>query len=287
VAIVLVEIAVQLVSGALPAVRRFGPGFVTGTHWRPNFDTFGAATLLFGTLVSSAMALVLATPIGISIGLYLSLLAPRSVRNVVGPMVEMLAAIPSVIVGLWGILVLAPLVQRHMEPFLHGTFGFLPIFGSQQTTGSSMFTAGLVLTIMVVPIIASVSRDIFMTVPRDLQDAAAALGATRWETVRGVVLPATASGIVATAVLALGRALGEAIAVTQVIGAGNAIHGSLFATGDTLASRIANQFPGVTTELHKASLFYLALILLVIGLVTNLLAQQIVKRFAQTRSFAV
>jgi phosphate transport system permease protein len=287
VAIVLVEIAVQLVSGALPAVRRFGPGFVTGTHWRPNFDTFGAATLLFGTLVSSAMALVLATPIGISIGLYLSLLAPRSVRNVVGPMVEMLAAIPSVIVGLWGILVLAPLVQRHMEPFLHGTFGFLPIFGSQQTTGRSMFTAGLVLTIMVVPIIASVSRDIFMTVPRDLQDAAAALGATRWETVRGVVLPATASGIVATAVLALGRALGEAIAVTQVIGAGNAIHGSLFATGDTLASRIANQFPGVTTELHKASLFYLALILLVIGLVTNLLAQQIVKRFAQTRSFAV
>lgn len=287
VAIVLVEIAIQLVSGALPAVRRFGPGFVTGTHWRPNFDTFGAATLLFGTLVSSAMALVLATPIGISIGLYLSLLAPRSVRNVVGPIVEMLAAIPSVIVGLWGILVLAPLVQQHMEPFLHGTFGFLPIFGSQQTTGSSMFTAGLVLTIMVVPIIASVSRDIFMTVPRDLQDAAAALGATRWETVRGVVLPATASGIVATAVLALGRALGEAIAVTQVIGAGNAIHASLFATGDTLASRIANQFPGVTTELHKASLFYLALILLVIGLVTNLLAQQIVKRFAQTRSFAV
>jgi phosphate transport system permease protein len=287
VAIVLIEIAVQLVTGARPAWHRFGLGFVTGSQWRPNFDTFGAATLLYGTIVSSAMALALATPIGISIGLYLSLLAPRAVRNVVGPIVEMLAAIPSVIVGLWGILVLAPLVQRHMEPVLHGTLGFLPIFGSQQTTGSSMFTAGLVLTIMVVPIIASVSRDIFMTVPRDLQDAAAALGATRWETVRGVVLPATASGIVATAVLALGRALGEAIAVTQVIGTGNAIHGSLFATGDTLASRIANQFPGVTTELHKASLFYLALMLLVIGLVTNLLAQQIVKRFAQNRSLAV
>jgi phosphate transport system permease protein len=273
VAIVLIEIAVQLVTGARPAWHRFGLGFVTGSQWRPNFDTFGAATLLYGTIVSSAMALALATPIGISIGLYLSLLAPRAVRNVVGPIVEMLAAIPSVIVGLWGILVLAPLVQRHMEPVLHGTLGFLPIFGSQQTTGSSMFTAGLVLTIMVVP--------------RDLQDAAAALGATRWETVRGVVLPATASGIVATAVLALGRALGEAIAVTQVIGTGNAIHGSLFATGDTLASRIANQFPGVTTELHKASLFYLALMLLVIGLVTNLLAQQIVKRFAQNRSLAV
>ena len=287
VAIVIVEIGVQLVHGSVPAVRRFGLGFVTGSEWRPNFDIFGAATLIYGTAVSSAMALLLATPIGISIGLYLSLLAPRAVRSVVGPLVEMLAAIPSVIVGFWGILVLGPIVQRHMEPFLHGTLGFLPIFGPQQTTGSSMFTAGLVLTIMVVPIIASVSRDIFQTVPRDLHDAAAALGATRWETVRGVVLPATASGIVATAVLALGRALGEAIAVTQVIGAGNAIHASLFPTADTLASRIANQFPGVTTELHKASLFYLALILLVMGLATNLVAQQIVRRFAHNRSFAV
>jgi phosphate transport system permease protein len=287
VVVVIVEIGVQLVSGSVPALDRFGLGFITGSDWRPNFDTFGAATLIYGTAVSSAMALALATPIGISIGLYLSLLAPRAVRTVVGPLVEMLAAIPSVIVGFWGILILGPIVQAHMEPFLHATLGFLPLFGPQQTSGSSMFTAGLVLTIMVVPIIASVSRDIFQTVPRDLQDAAAALGATRWETVRGVVLPATASGIVAAAVLALGRALGEAIAVTQVIGAGNAFHGSLFATGDTLASRIANQFPGVTTELHKASLFYLALILLAMGLITNLVAQQIVKRFAHNKSFAV
>jgi phosphate transport system permease protein len=285
-AVVIFEIGYQLVTGSLPAVHRFGLGFLTGSEWRPNFDIFGAATLIYGSAVSSAMALVLAMPIAISIGLYLSLLAPRAVRGVVGPMVEMLAAIPSVIVGFWGILVLGPLVQAHIEPGLHGALGALAIFGPQQTSGSSVFTAGLVLTIMIVPIIASVSRDIFLTVPRELQDAAAALGATRWETVRGVVLPATSSGIVAAAVLALGRALGEAIAVTQVIGAGNAIHASLFATGDTLASRIANQFAGVTTELHKASLFYLAVILLAFGLITNLVAQLIVKRFAQ-RSFAI
>jgi phosphate transport system permease protein len=282
-AIVLVEIAHQLISGSSLAIGRFGLQFLTSPTWRPNFDQFGAATLLYGSAVSSLMALALATPIGISIGLYLSLLAPRAVRGIVGPMVEMLAAIPSVIVGLWGILILGPFVQRQLEPALHGALGFLPIFGAVQTSGSSMFTAGLVLTLMIVPIIASVSRDIFLTVPRELQDAAAALGATRWETVRGVVLPSTASGVVGAAFLALGRALGEAIAVTQVIGAGNEFHASLFTTGDTIASRIASQFAGSTTALHKSSLFYLALVLLVIGLATNLLAQRIVVHFDRQR----
>jgi phosphate transport system permease protein len=282
-AVVLVEIAHELISGSSLAIGRFGLHFLTSPTWRPNFDDFGAANLLYGSAVSSLMALALATPIGISIGLYLSLLAPRAVRGVVGPMVEMLAAIPSVIVGLWGIIVLGPFVQRHLEPALHGAFGFLPIFGVPQTSGSSVFTAGLVLTLMIVPIIASVSRDIFSTVPHELQDAAAALGATRWETVRGVVLPATASGVVGAAFLALGRALGEAIAVTQVIGAGNEFHGSLFNTGDTIASRIASQFAGATTELHKSALFYLALVLLVIGLATNLLAQRIVVHFDRGR----
>jgi phosphate transport system permease protein len=279
VVVVIVEIGVQLVSGSVPALDRFGLGFITGSDWRPNFDTFGAATLIYGTAVSSAMALALATPIGISIGLYLSLLAPRAVRTVVGPLVEMLAAIPSVIVGFWGILILGPIVQAHMEPFLHATLGFLPLFGPQQTSGSSMFTAGLVLTIMVVPIIASISRDLFLTVPRELQDGATALGATRWEMVRGVVLQSTGSGLVAATFLGFGRALGEAIAVTQVIGAGNAIHASLFRTGDTLASRIANQYQGATTKLQIASLFYLGVLLLVIGLLANLASQLIVRRF--------
>jgi phosphate transport system permease protein len=222
---------------------------------------------------------LLAAPIGIAIGLYLSLLAPRGVRGLVSPLVELLAAIPSVILGFWGILIFAPWLNKHAEPFLHKTLGFLPIFGPVPTTGASVFTAGLILTIMVVPIIASISRDLFLTVPRELQDGAAALGATRWETVRGVVLPSTASGVAAACFLGLGRALGEAIAVTQVIGSGNVIHRSLFETGDTLAGRIALQFPGALSEMHFAALFYLAAILLVIGIVTNLFAQWIGRRF--------
>jgi phosphate transport system permease protein len=276
---VMVEIAYQVFSGAGSAFSKFGFGFLVHSAWEPNFGVFGSTVMIFGTLVSSAMALLISTPLGIAIALYLAMLAPPRVRSVVGPLVEMLAAIPSVILGLWGILVLAPFLQKHLEPWLHHTFGFIPLFGSPQTVGASVFTAGLILTIMIVPIIASLSRDLFLTVPRELQEGAAALGATRWETVRGVVLPTTAPGVIAAALLGLGRALGEAIAVTQVIGAGNAIHASLFRTGDTIASRIADQFPSLVSNLHKSSLFYLAAILLVIGLITNLLSQRIARRF--------
>jgi phosphate transport system permease protein len=274
----ILEITYQLVHGATLAMSTFGLGFFGHTAWKPNFDVFGAGSLLYGTAVTSGMALVLATPVGIAIGLYLALMAPRGVRGVVGSLVEMLAAVPSVILGLWGILVLSPFVRDHLEPALHGALGFLPIFGEPQTSGSSVFTAGLILTIMVVPIVASVSRDLFATVPRELQDGAAALGATRWEIIRGVVLPTTGSGVAAAAFLGLGRALGEAIAVTQVIGAGP-LHTSLFMTGDTLASRVASQFAGATTKLHIAALFYLAVILLGIGIITNLIAQWISRRF--------
>jgi phosphate transport system permease protein len=275
----IVAIAYQVIHGAEPALSRFGTGFLAHSAWKPNFDVFGARVMLYGTAVTSAMALLIAAPVGIAIGLYLSLLAPGKVRSVVGPLVEMLAAIPSVILGLWGILILGPYLNKHLEPFLHDKVGFIPLFGPVPTTGASILTAGLILAIMVVPIIASISRDLFLTVPRELQDGALALGATRWETVRGVVLPSTASGVAAACFLGLGRALGEAIAVTQVIGAGNAINKSLFATGDTLASRIAAQFQGADPGLHRSSLFYLAVILLVIGLVTNLLAQWISRRF--------
>jgi phosphate transport system permease protein len=276
--LVIVDIAYQLIHGGHLAITRYGLGFLTHAEWKPNFGVFGAGSLLYGTAVTSAMGLLIATPIGISIGLFLSLLAPRGVRGVVGPLVEMLAAVPSVILGFWGILVLGPFVRDH-EPFLHRSLGFIPLFGAPQTSGASVFTAGLILAIMVVPIVASVSRDLFLTVPRELQDGAEALGATRWEVVRGIVLPSTASGVAAAAFLGLGRALGEAIAVTQVIGAGTAVHASLFRTGDTLASRIAAQFQGATSKLHLSALFYLAVILLAIGLVTNLLAQFIGRRF--------
>ncbi|HKB51585.1 MAG TPA: phosphate ABC transporter permease subunit PstC [Solirubrobacterales bacterium] len=277
--VTLLLIGYQIVHGASPAISKFGLGFLFHSTWQPNFNVFGAGSLIFGTMVSSFFALFLGAPIAISIGLYLSLLAPSGVRGVVAPLVEMLAAIPSVILGFWGILVLAPFVHEHIEPFLHSTLGFIPIFGTPETTGSSVFTASLILTIMVVPIIASISRDLFLAVPRDVQDGASALGATRWEVVRGVVLPSTASGVVAASLLGLGRALGEAIAVAQVIGAGSEIQASLFKTGDTLAARIANQFPGALTEMHIASLFYLGVILLVIGLISNLVAQWIGRRF--------
>jgi phosphate transport system permease protein len=256
----IVDIAYQVFHGAQPAFARYGFQFLRDSAWKPNFNVFGAAPLLYGTAVTSLMALALATPVGIAIGLYLSLLAPRGVRAVVGPLVEMLAAIPSVILGFWGILVLGPFVRARVEPWLHDHLGMLPIFGAPQTSGSSIFTAGLILTIMVVPIIASVSRDLFQTVPRELTDGAEALGATRWE-------------------LGLGRALGEAIAVTQVIGAGSLVHASLFQTGDTLASRIANQFQGAVGKLHISALFYLAAVLLVFGIATNLFAQWIGHRF--------
>ncbi|HET9676658.1 MAG TPA: phosphate ABC transporter permease subunit PstC [Solirubrobacterales bacterium] len=282
----IVLVGYQIVHGASPAISKYGFSFVYETVWQPNFGVFGAGSLLFGTAVTSAFALLLGAPIAIAIGLFLTLLAPAGVRGVVGPLVELLAAIPSVILGFWGLLVLAPFVQEHVEPFLHGTLGFIPIFGAQETTGLSVFTASLILTIMVVPIIASISRDLFQSVPAELQDGAAALGATRWEVVRGIVLPTTTSGVVAACLLGLGRALGEAIAVSQVIGAGSEIQSSLFKTGDTLASRIALQFPGALTELHKASLFYCGVILLVLGLASNLIAQWIGHRFSYAGAVA-
>jgi phosphate transport system permease protein len=284
--VVLVLVGYQMVHGAAPAISKFGLGFLVHTTWQPNFNVYGAGSVLFGTVVSSFFALLLGAPIAVSIGLYLSLLAPKGVRGVVAPLVEMLAAIPSVVLGFWGILILAPFVQAHIEPWLHDTLGFIPLFGPPQTTGASVFTASLILTIMIVPIVASISRDLFLAVPRDVQDGASALGATRWEVVRGIVLPSTASGVVAASLLGLGRALGEAIAVTQVIGAGSTIKASLFETGDTLAARIANQFPGFLNDMHAASLYYLGVILLVIGLLSNLIAQWIGRRFdyAQTVS---
>jgi phosphate transport system permease protein len=285
-ALTLLDVVYQLISGASLSISHFGPAFLLHTAWKPNFGVFGAGTVLFGTVVTAVMAMGLATPIAIAIAIYLAMLAPRGVRAIVGPLVEMLAAIPSVILGFWGVIVFAPFVQAHIEPALHSALGFIPLFGPPQTTGLSIFTAGLILTLMVLPIIASLSRDLFLTVPGDLKDGAAALGATRWEVIRGVVLPTTISGVAAATVLGLGRALGEAIAVSQVIGDGSGIHASLFQPGATLASRIALDFQFTVSKLHTASLFYLALILLVLGLLTSLTAQAIARRFDVQRGLA-
>jgi phosphate transport system permease protein len=283
-AVTLADIAYQVIDGARPAISRFGLGFLGHVTWAPNFGRFGAAAMLYGTAITALIALVLAAPVAIAIAIYLSMLAPRSVRTIVGPLVEMLAAIPSVILGFWGIIVLAPFMQAHIEPALHGVLGFTGAFGAQQTTGLSVFTAGVILTVMVVPIIASLSRDLFLTVPQELTEGAEALGATRWEVIRGVVLPTTFSGVSAAVMLGLGRALGEAIAVASVIGAGNVIHGNVFDTGNTLAARIALEITYVISNLQTASLFYLALILLAIGVVTNLIARAISNRFDVQRT---
>lgn len=283
---VLGEVLYQVINGTRPAISHFGLGFLVHSVWAPNFSRFGAAAAIYGTVLSSLMALVIATPLGIAIGLYLAMMAPPIVRTLVGPLVEMLAAIPSVIVGFWGVIVLAPFIAAHVEPFLHSTLGFIPLFGPAQTTGLSPFTAGVGLTVMVIPIIAALSRDLFLTVPQELKDGAAALGATRWEIIRGVVLPTTVSGVAAATLLGLGRALGEAIAVTQMIGDGSGISKSIFQPGNSLASRIATEFPSPQSKLDIPSLFYLALVLLVIGLMASLLARTIASRFDVQRVLA-
>jgi phosphate transport system permease protein len=285
--VLLALITREVLTDAWPAMQNFGLHFLTTQAWGDNGNTlFGAKSFIFGTVVTSLGALLLATPISLAIALFLSELAPRWIRSVVAPLVELLAAIPSVVLGLWGILVLGPFIVHTLAPWLNGWFGWLPIFSTKPTVGSNMFAAILILTIMIVPIVSSICRELFIGVPQELKDGALALGATRWEVIRGVVFPYARAGIAAALILGLGRAVGEAIAVTQVIGSTVAINTSLFKPGDTLASRIAGQYQGADAALQIASLVYLAVILLVFSLIANLAAQLIVRRVAgrhQTR----
>jgi len=285
--VLLALITREVLVEAWPAMHRFGLHFLTIQAWGDKGNTlFGARSFIFGTVVTSFGALLLATPISLAIALFLTELAPRWIRHVVSPLVELLAAIPSVVLGLWGILVLGPFVTGTLEPGIHGAFGWLPIFGSPRNFSSSLFAAILILTIMIVPIVSSICRELFASVPQELKDGALALGATRWEVVRGVVFPYARAGSAAALILGLGRGVGEAIAVTQVIGNRVAINTSLFDPGDTLASRIAGQYQGADTAIQIASLVYLAVILLVFSLIANLAAQLIVRRVAgrhQTR----
>jgi phosphate transport system permease protein len=288
----IVLIIYQLVDGAAPAISHFGIPFLWHTIWNPsssvgvqNANVFGAGVLLYGTVVSSAIALILAVPLGVGIGVYLAMLAPGRVGAIVGPLVELLAAVPSVILGLWGILVLAPAMRSPIEPAFHDVLGWIPLFGSPSTTGLGIFTAGVVLAIMVLPIMSAISRDLFLSVPRELKDGALALGMTRWEMIRGVVLDSSRAGLAAAGILALSRALGEAIAVTQVIEKGSTIGANLFGPGDTFASRIAEEFPDSSGR-WMASLFYCAVILLVIELAVNFAAQLIVRRFERRMGLA-
>jgi phosphate transport system permease protein len=273
----------KVIHGAWPSIQQFGLSFIWNQTWNAVTNQFGALDFIFGTLYTTIWAVLLGGPIAIAIGLYLSELAPASVRGVVGSLVEMLAAIPSVVLGLWGILVLGPVVHDTLGPWLNTVFGWTPFFASLPASGSTFFTAVLVLTIMIIPITASISRDLFAQVPADIKEGAYGLGLTRWEMMRGVMLPYTRGGLIAAVLLGGGRAVGEAIAVTQVIGVTAHITLDLFQTGDTLASRIASQYQGAVSNLQVASLFYLGLILLVMSLVTNFAAQIIVRRYAIER----
>ena len=277
-------IGYRVVYGAWPAIQQFGISFVWHQTWDPVKSNFGALDFLYGTALTSFAAVVIAGPLAIAIALFLTELAPPSVRGVIGSLVEMLAAVPSVVLGLWGIFVLSPFLHAHVEPFLHRTLGFIPIFGPTSPGGGDVFTAILILTIMIVPITASVSRELFKSVPQELKEGAYGLGLTRWEMVRGVILPYTRGGVVAAVLLGMGRAVGEAIAVTQVIGGLTNVPTSLFQSGDTLASRIAAQYQAAATNIHLASIVYLAVILLVFALLTNVAAQVVVNRFERQRT---
>jgi phosphate transport system permease protein len=275
----------RVADGAWPAIKVFKLHFLWAGEWNAPLNKFGARDLIIGTVVTSFGAMLLAAPLSIAIGLFLSELAPRAIRGPVGTLVELLAAVPSVVVGLWGIFVLAPFDAQHVQPFLGRTLGWIPIFAhGQDKVESTVFTAMVVLTIMTIPITSSICRELFLGVPTELEEGAIGLGATRWEMVRTVVVPSVRGGVVAAVILGLGRALGEAIAVTQVIGNFIPLKLSIFEPGDTIASRVANQYQGAVSNIQTASLIYLALILLLITFMTNFAAQRIVKRFEFQRT---
>ena len=271
-------ITYKLIDGARLSVSTFGLGFLTHVSWDPVHLRFGAATFIYGTAITSFGALILATPLALGIALFLSELSPSWLRGPVTALVETLAAVPSVIIGLWGILVLGPLLRDHVDPALHSALGFIPLFGPPGTYGSNVFTAIVVLTIMILPIIASISRELFLAVPGELKEGALGLGTTRWEMIRGVIFPYARGGIAAAMILGLGRAIGEAIAVALVIGAVTQISVNLFNPGYSLAGIIANNYQGASSGLETSSLIYCALILLVFSILVNLLAQFVVRR---------
>jgi phosphate transport system permease protein len=284
--VIVVLIIYKVIDGARLSFSTFGLGFLTSTGWDPVHQQFGAANFLFGTVVTSFGALLLATPLAIGIALFLTELAPAWIRGPVTALVETLAAIPSVVMGLWGLIVLAPVLRDHVMPALHSALGFIPLFGPS-TTGATIFTAIVVLTIMILPIISSITRELFLGVPGELKEAAFGLGVTRWEMMRGVIFPYARGGIASAMILGLGRALGEAIAVFYVIGAFNGpIHANLFGPGNTIGAWLASEYSNSGSKLETSSLFYLGVILLVFSLLVNLVAQLIVRRVAKRQGLA-
>jgi phosphate transport system permease protein len=268
--LVLVGIIVSLVIGAVPAFKEFGLGFITTVEWDPVNDKYGALIAITGTLVTSFIALLIAFPVSFGIALFLTEICPTSLRRPMGTAVELLAGVPSIIYGMWGLFVFAPFFNDHVQPLLKATLGQLPILGklfSGPTMGIGILTAGLILAVMIIPFISSVMRDVFEIVPAVLKESAYGLGCTKWEVVRKIVLPYTKTGVVGGVMLGLGRALGETMAVTFVIGNANELSWSLFAAGNSISSTLANEFAEASSKLHVSSLYALALILFAITFV--------------------
>jgi phosphate transport system permease protein len=274
---VIIWIAETVFNKASDAISTFGVSFLGHTTWDPVHNHYGAGALIYGTFVSSLGAIILATPLAILIAIYLTELAPQFIRRPIAILVELLAAIPSVILGLWGIIILGPFMENHLQPFLHSFLSWIPLFAGSYSP-LSMLSAIVILTIMALPIITSITREVFATTDPQLKEGAYALGATRWEMVRMTVLPVARPGIVGAVILGVGRALGEAIAVTQVIGNVPQIKASLYQPAGTIASWIANSYQSANPGLGTSSLMYLAAILLVVSVIVNLGARLIIRR---------
>lgn len=280
--LVLLGLGFALTVDAMPAIRKFGFSFLFSSDWDPVNDVYGALPFIYGTALSSAIALAIAVPLSLGVALCLSEMAPNWLSRRLGFLVDLLAAIPSVVYGLWAIFILGPWLRDHVESFLGTHLGFLPLFAGPRVS-VGMFTAGVVLAIMVIPYVSSVCTEVFRVVPQTQREAAIALGATKWETVRIAVLPYGLSGIIGAIILGLGRALGETIAVAMVIGNSPQISASLFAPAATLASVIANEFAEATTDLYVSSLIELGLVLLGLGVVLHIIARVLVSAVARQR----
>ena len=276
----LAAVVFELVRGSTLALSHFGIGFVFESIWDPVLQKFGAATFVYGTIVTSVIALLIAVPLGIGVAIFLVEMAPRRLSVVVSALVELLAAIPSIVYGLWGLFVLAPIVRDVVAPVLHALFGFLPLFAGE-SHGVGMLTAGMILSIMILPFIASVSRDVLASVPRMQREGSLALGATKWETIWRVVLPYGRAGIAGAVILALGRALGETMAVTMVIGNNPQIVASLFEPGYTMSSVIANEYSEASGQLYLSALTELGLLLFVVTFLLNGLASLLIARMTR------
>jgi phosphate transport system permease protein len=269
------------------ALSTYGLGFFTGTHWNPvaGREQYGALPFIFGTFVTSAIAMVFAIPVGVGVALLVNEAPSGWIRNPLAVLVDLLAAIPSIVYGLWGVVVLVPIMDRHVEPFLDSTLGKVPLIGGLfrcGCTGGSLFTAGVLLSVMVLPIVTAVTREVIAVVPRDLREASLALGASRYEVVRQAILPYARPGIVGASMLGLGRALGETVAVALVVGNSTRITGSIFNPGYTIPAVIANEFREATSVgIHRSALLALALLLMVIALLMATLSRLLVRRTTQ------